>query len=249
MFEINARFNFFDESIDLFKDNEPDFYFEKDRKVFKDKKLFAKNKIKKYKNLIESSYKIINKNDVTDLTNAIYSDDIFTGSDENAGSFFYNPKEDESLTLSVNAENEKALLYLVDQTDGNISLILFNNDGSFVYYYDGMKELLLFNDFGKFVDFTVTLKKGDNYYFAINKYVKLKIIKGSKPSSNPYEIKNYNNLKNNSLHLIKRDFKISDINLLEGIRRAYKNNANYVFERIAFMQMPPKRVIIRDFDD
>lgn len=81
-------------------------------------------------------------------------------------------------------------------------------------------------------------------YFYQTIFNSKKIIKGDSYSQN-----NYDNYLNNGKELIKRAYDKEIINNPYSINRKFKNKLNFAFERISFLQLPPKRVIIKDFNE
>ena len=64
-----------------------------------------------------------------------------------------------------------------------------------------------------------------------------------------YQIQNFNNLQNKSEYNINRKFENEDNKSEYNINRKFNNKNNFAFYKIGIIQIPPKRIIIKGFDD
>ena len=75
-----------------------------------------------------------------------------------------------------------------------------------------------------------------------------KIILNSKITA-VYQIQNFNNLQNKSEYNINRNFENEDNKSSYNIDRKFKNKNNFAFYKLGIIQIPPKRITIKGFDD
>jgi len=64
-----------------------------------------------------------------------------------------------------------------------------------------------------------------------------------------YEFKFFNNIKTDNIFQVKRTFNNINNECDFQVKRTFNNIQNFAFERIGFIQIPPKRVIFKDFDE
>ena len=251
MFEINDRFNFFDEPIDLFKDNELDFYFEKDKRSFNNKKTINPFEIRKvkYKNFFEK-YTITQTRDLhladfsnnsqwTEIDGILQNKDIgnnqsatLEGNFDNVTTISFDCKVSSEenydfLTIYINGEQK---IHISGEVDWQTHSYTINGNLDFKAVYSKDVSNSEGSDTGYLRNIVIT--QTIEHITEPMKFAILRDFENIK-NINPFEIKNYVN------KTIINPFEIKN----------YVNKQNFVFERIAFIQIPPKRVIMRDFNE
>ncbi len=251
MFNINDRFDFFDEPIKMFSDTGIDFYFEKDRRNFDDKKTINPFEVKqvKYKNFYEEytitetrNLQLIdfyNNTEWEEKSGILQNKDIGDSQTATLEGIFNNVIDvtfdckvsSESgydyLSIYINGEQK---IHISGEVDWQTHTYTINGDLDFKVVYSKDSSASRGADTGYLRNIVITQRKTvlpQPFTFSIQRNYKNNIF------LNVFSLKNYANLKNTNLIEI----------------RNYANLKNFIFERISFMQIPPKRVIIRDFNE
>lgn len=238
MFNINDRFDFFDEPIKMFGDNGIDFYFEKDRRIFKNshKPYF----LKRY---------CLEDMEPDSIQNIECSNYVFYTSSGNE--MQYKVNEDTNFKITLTLQTSTPLFYAVVKRGGAFYVyIYFNQTNKYFYNKNGSTNNYQPNTIIDFTskEFYIYTLKGDTLLLGLYKGVKMEMSTGHDPNYY-YNIKRIFNNKNNILkEKINRNFNNKDIINPFKIKK-YVNKQNFVFERISFKQISPKRVIIRDFNE
>ena len=251
MFDINNNLISFDEPLnDWFKD-EISLHFERDRRVFEDNKITADFKIRKVKyNNFFLNYLIINTRQL------------------NLADFSNNSQWQEANGVLQNKDIGDSQSATLEGTFDNITTISFDCKVSSEEHYDfltiyinGEQKVNISGEVD-WQTYTYTINGNLDFKAVYSKdgstsegtdtgYLRnIVIIQKTQVIIEPmkFVIKSYKNI-----NTLQKNTFISYNNIINNPKftmiRKFNNNVKFAFERIGFKEIPPKRVIIKDFDD
>ena len=222
-------FSFFDEPIELFKDDEIDLYFERENI--------------KYESFSADNYKYYTSDFFNIIQNLSYNSSTYEFKTQTSGYGYMTFKNPKSMSFLFHIKVAKAndIILIIEAVGGsNVFLTAKRANGSLgVYYLNKLIKEIPPSEFNKYHSFKID--------FDVDTYKNFYIVLGDTDSAMKISSMAIGGFLNK--FEIKRDYNNINCDSKIRIKRKYNNDSNYIFERIAFIQPPPKRLVIKNLDD